>query len=313
MVMQFPAETNAQGAFVRQAYTFRERITADGSSGLPAEPGRYHLYVSLACPWAHRAIIVRRLLGLESTISMSVVDPIRDERGWAFRDGPGYSHDPINGFAFLSEAYLITDPAYTGRYTVPCLWDRDTRRLITNNFPDITIDFETQFRAYHRPDAPDLYPEPLRPEINTVNALVYEDVNNGVYKAGFATTQAAHEAAVDALFARLDWLEQRLARQRFLVGEQITEADIRLFTTLVRFDAVYYGHFKCNLRRLVDFPNLWSYARDLYQRPGFGETVDFDHIKRHYYMTHDQINPTRIVPKGPLVDWAAPHDRARLA
>ncbi len=312
MVMQFPAETNAQGAFVRQAYTFRERITADGSSGLPAEPGRYHLYVSLACPWAHRAIIVRRLLGLESTISMSVVDPIRDERGWAFRDGPGYSHDPINGFAFLSEAYLITDPAYTGRYTVPCLWDRDTRRLITNNFPDITIDFETQFRAYHRPDAPDLYPEPLRPEINTVNAQVYEDVNNGVYKAGFATTQAAHEAAVDALFARLDWLEQRLARQRFLVGEQITEADIRLFTTLVRFDAVYYGHFKCNLRRLVDFPNLWSYARDLYQRPGFGETVDFDHIKRHYYMTHDQINPTRIVPKGPLVDWAAPHDRARL-
>jgi putative glutathione S-transferase len=312
MVMQFPAETNAQGAFVRQAYTFRERITADGSSGLPAEPGRYHLYVSLACPWAHRAIIVRRLLGLESTISMSVVDPIRDERGWAFRDGPGYSHDPINGFAFLSEAYLITDPAYTGRYTVPCLWDRDTRRLITNNFPDITIDFETQFRAYHRPDAPDLYPEPLRPEINTVNAQVYEDVNNGVYKAGFATTQASHEAAVDALFARLDWLEQRLARQRFLVGEQITEADIRLFTTLVRFDAVYYGHFKCNLRRLVDFPNLWSYARDLYQRPGFGETVDFDHIKRHYYMTHDQINPTRIVPKGPLVDWAAPHDRARL-
>ena len=313
MVMQFPAETNAQGAFVRQAYTFRERITADGSSGFPAEPGRYHLYVSLACPWAHRAIIVRRLLGLEPTISMSIVDPIRDERGWAFRDGPGYSHDPINGFVFLSEAYLITDPAYIGRYTVPCLWDRVTRRLITNNFPDITIDFETQFRAYHRPDAPDLYPEPLRPEIDAVNALVYEDVNNGVYRAGFATSQAAYEAAVDVLFARLDWLEQRLGRQPFLVGEQITEADIRLFTTLLRFDAFYYGHFKCNLRRLVDFPNLWSYARDLYQRPGFGETVDFDHIKRHYYMTHDQINPTRIVPKGPLVDWAAPHDRARLA
>src|SRR5262245_3999971 len=313
MAVQFPAETNTQGAFVRQAYTFRERITADGSSGFPAEPGRYHLYVSLACPWAHRAIIARRLLGLESTISMSVVDPIRDERGWAFRDGPGYSRDPINDFAFLSEAYLISDPTYTGRYTVPCLWDRTTRRLISNNFPDITIDFETQFGAYKRPDAPDLYPEPLRPEIDAVNALVYEDVNNGVYKAGFATNQAAYEAAVEALFARLDWLEQRLARQRFLAGNQLTEADIRLFTTLVRFDAVYYGHFKCNLRRLVDFPNLWSYARDLYQRPGFGETVDFDHIKRHYYMTHDQINPTRIVPKGPPVDWAAPHDRARLA
>jgi putative glutathione S-transferase len=313
MAVQYPAETNAQGAFVRQAYTIRERITADGSSGFPAESGRYHLYVSLACPWAHRALIVRRLLGLESTISMSVVDPIRDERGWVFRDGPGHSRDPINDFAFLSEAYLITDPAYAGRYTVPCLWDRATRRLVTNNFADITIDFETQFRAYHRPDAPDLYPEPLRPEIDAVNALVYEDVNNGVYKAGFATTQAAYEAAVDALFARLDWLEQRLAHQRFLVGNQLTEADIRLFTTLVRFDAVYYGHFKCNLRRLVDFPKLWSYARDLYQRPGFGETVDFDHIKRHYYMTHDQINPTQIVPKGPLVDWAAPHDRARLA
>jgi putative glutathione S-transferase len=313
MAVQLPAETNSQGAFVRQAYTFRERITADGSSGFAAEPGRYHLYVSLACPWAHRAIIVRRLLGLESTISMSVVDPIRDERGWAFRDGPGYSRDPINDFAFLSEAYLITDPSYTGRYTVPCLWDRATGRLISNNFPDITIDFETQFQAYHRPDAPDLYPEPLRSEIDAINAVVYEDVNNGVYKAGFATTQATYAAAVDALFARLDWLEQRLAQQRFLIGEQLTEADIRLFTTLVRFDAVYYGHFKCNLRRLVDFPNLWSYARDLYQRPGFGETVDFDHIKRHYYMTHDQINPTRIVPKGPLVDWAAPHDRARLA
>jgi glutathionyl-hydroquinone reductase len=313
MAVQLPAETNSQGAFVRQAYTFFERITADGSSGFAAEPGRYHLYVSLACPWAHRAIIVRRLLGLESTISMSVVDPIRDERGWAFRDGPGHSRDPINDFAYLSEAYLITDPTYIGRYTVPCLWDRATQRLISNNFPDITIDFETQLQAYHRPDAPDLYPEPLRPEIDAINALVYEDVNNGVYKAGFATTQAPYEAAVDALFARLDWLEQRLGQQRFLVGGQLTEADIRLFTTLVRFDAVYYGHFKCNLRRLVDFPNLWSYARDLYQCPGFGETVDFDHIKRHYYMTHDQINPTRIVPKGPLVNWAAPHDRARLA
>ncbi|GAB4210394.1 MAG: glutathione S-transferase C-terminal domain-containing protein [Roseiflexaceae bacterium] len=309
---QFPAETSKDGAFVRQAYTIRDRITADGSSGFPAEAGRYHLYVSLACPWAHRAVIVRRLLGLEDVVSLSVVDPIRDERGWAFRDGPGHSADPVNGFGFLSEAYLRTDPHYTGRYTVPCLWDRASGRLVTNNYPDITIDFETQFTAFHKPGAPDLYPEPLRAEIDAVNALVYEDVNNGVYKAGFAATQAAYEAAVTALFDRLDWLEARLAGQRFLLGGQLTEADIRLFTTLVRFDSVYHGHFKCNLRRLVDYPNLWGYARDLFQRPGFGETVNFDHIKRHYYMTHDQLNPTRIVPKGPILDWDAPHGRAAL-
>ena len=313
LAAQVPAETNAAGAFVRQAYSIRDRITADGSSGFLAEPGRYHLYVSLACPWAHRAIIVRGLLGLETVISMSVVDPIRDQRGWAFRDGPGYSRDPINDFDFLSQAYLVTDPSFIGRYTVPCIWDRVAERLVTNNYPDITIDFETQFQAYHRPGAPDLYPEPLRPEIDEVNALIYEDVNNGVYKAGFATTQAAYETAVQVLFARLDWLEARLAQQRFLAGAQLTEADIRLFTTLVRFDAVYFGHFKCNLRRLLDYPHLWGYARDLYQRPGFGETVDFDQIKRHYYMTHDQINPSRIVPKGPLVDWNAPHERAALA
>jgi putative glutathione S-transferase len=310
---QFPSETNAKGAFVRQQYSIRDRITADGSSAFPAEPGRYHLYVSLACPWAHRAIIVRRLLGLEDVISMSVVDPIRDARGWAFRDGPGYSHDPVNGFAFLSEAYLRSDPDYTGRYTVPCIWDRVTGRLVTNNYPDITIDFETQFKKFQRPDAPDLYPDALRDEIDAVNAVIYEDVNNGVYKAGFAATQAAYEEAVDALFARLDWVEERLSRQRFLAGNRLTEADIRLFTTLARFDAVYYGHFKCNLRRLVDYPNLWNYARDLFQRPGFGDTVNFDHIKRHYYMTHDQLNPTRIVPKGPIMDWNAPHDRARFA
>jgi glutathionyl-hydroquinone reductase len=309
---QFPSETSTRGEFVRQRYTIRDRITADGSSGFPAEPGRYHLYVSLACPWAHRAVIVRRLLGLEETLSMSVVDPIRDERGWAFREGPGHGPDPVNGFRFLSEAYLRTDPEFTGRYTVPCLWDRKTVRLVTNNFPDITIDFETQFTAFHRPGAPDLYPEPLREEIDAVNAEVYRDVNNGVYRAGFATTQEAYEQAVETLFARLDRLEERLAGQRFLVGPQITEADIRLWTTLVRFDAVYVGHFKCNLRRLVDYPNLWGYARDLYARPGFGDTVNFDHIKRHYYMTHDQLNPSRIVPLGPLVDWTAPHGRDRL-
>jgi glutathionyl-hydroquinone reductase len=309
---QFPAETNNEGAFVRQRYSIRDRITADGSSGFPAEPARYHLYVSLACPWAHRSIIVRKLLGLEDVISMSVVDPVRDERGWAFREGPGHGPDPVCNFQFLSEAYLRTDPEYSGRYTVPCIWDRVTGRLVTNNYPDITIDLETQFTKYHRADAPQLYPEHLRAEIDAVNAVLYEDVNNGVYRAGFATRQQVYELAVDTLFARLDWLEERLTTHRYLVGTQLTEADIRLFTTLVRFDVVYVGHFKCNLRRLVDYPNLWGYARDLYQRRGFGETVNFDHIKRHYYMTHDRINPNRIVPKGPIVDWLVPHDRTRL-
>ena len=309
---QLPAETRADGTFVRQEYSIRDRISADGSSGFPPTAGRYHLYVSLACPWAHRAVIVRKLLGLEDVISLSVVDPIRDQRGWAFRDGPGYSHDPINGFQFLSEAYLLTDPSYTGRYTVPCLWDRVTKRLVTNNYPDITIDFETQFVAFQRADAPDLYPEHLRAEIDNLNALVYTDVNNGVYKTGFAATQTAYEAAFDGLFARLDWLEARLSGQRYLVGNRISEADVRLFTTLVRFDSVYYSHFKCNLRRLVDYPNLWAYTRDLYQQPGFGETVNIDQIKRHYYMTHEQLNLTRIVPKGPAIDWQAPHGRAAL-
>jgi putative glutathione S-transferase len=311
MIAQFPSETSADGAFVRQRYSIRDRITADGSSGYPAEAGRYHLYVSLACPWAQRAIIVRRLLGLEDAITMSVVDPIRDERGWAFRDGAGHGPDPVEGFQFLSEAYLRTDPSFTGRYTVPCLWDRVRRRLVTNNYPDITIDFETAFTAFHRAGAPDLYPERLRPEIDELNAVIYEDVNNGVYKAGFAATQTAYEAAVVPLFDRLDWLEDRLASRRFLAGDSITEADIRLFTTLVRFDAVYYVHFKCNLRRLVDYSNLWGYARDLYQHPGFGDTVNFDHIKRHYYLTHAQLNPSRIVPLGPVVDWQAPSGRDR--
>jgi putative glutathione S-transferase len=309
---QFPAETSASGAFVRQEYSIRDRVTADGSSGFKAEPGRYHLYVSLACPWAHRAIIARRLLGLDDVISLSVVDPVRDERGWAFRDGPGYSEDPVNGFHFLSEAYLATDPAYSGRYTVPCLWDRRTGRLVSNNFPDITVDFETQFTAFHKPGAPDLYPSALREQIDAINAVVYTDVNNGVYKCGFAGSQEAYEQAFDALFARLDWLEERLGGQRFLAGAQLTEADIRLFTTLARFDSVYYLHFKCNLRRLVDYPNLWGYARDLFQRPGFGDTTNFDHIKRHYYLTHPQINPSRLVPKGPAIDWLAPHGRESL-
>ncbi len=310
---QFPAETSTRGEFVRQEYSIRDRFSADGSTGFPAMAGRYHLYVSLACPWAHRSIIVRDLLGLHDTISLSVVDPIRDERGWAFRDGPGYSHDPVNGFQFLSEAYLATDPEYVGRYTVPCIWDRVTTRLVTNNFPDITIDFETQFTEFHRSGAPDLYPIHLRAEIDEVNELVYQDVNNGVYRCGFAANQEAYEAAFDVLFARLDWLEERLSRQRYLVGGQLTESDVRLWVTLARFDAVYVGHFKCNLRRLADYPNLWGYARDLYQRPGFGSTTNFDHIKRHYYCTHPQLNPSGIVPKGPEIDWLAPHDRDRLS
>ncbi len=301
---QLTKETSPGGAFVRQPNAFCDRITADGSSGYKAEPGRYHLYVSLACPWAHRSIIVRRLLGLEDVITMSVVDPIRDERGWAFRDGPGYSTDPVNGFSFLGDAYLATDPTFEGRYTVPALWDRVTHRIVSNDYPVLTTMIEESFAAFATLGV-DLYPQALRDEIDAVNAVVYDDVNNGVYKAGFAATQEAYEQAFDALFARLDWLEERLARQRFLVGERLTEADIRLFTTLVRFDAVYYVHFKCNLRRLVDYPHLWAYARDLYQTPGFGDTVDFDHIKRHYYMTHDRLNPGRIVPKGPAMDWLA--------
>lgn len=309
---QFSAETSSEGAFVRQRYTIRDRITADGSSGFPAAPGRYHLYVSYACPWAQRSMIVRRLLQLEDVISMSVVDPIRDDRGWAFRDGPGHTRDPVEGFSFLSEAYLATDPGYTGRFTVPCIWDRKTSRLVTNNFPDITIDLETQFGEWADPTF-DLYPEVLRPEIDEIAWLIYTDVNDGVYKAGFATSQAAYEEAFDALFARLDWLEDRLSRRRYLVGDTLTEADIRLYPTLARFDTVYVGHFKCNLRRLVDYPNLWAYARDLYSLPAFRDTTNFDHIKRHYYGTHPQLNPTGIVPKGPLVDWDASHDRARMS
>lgn len=309
---QFSAETSSEGAFVRQQYTIRDHITADGSSGFTAEPGRYHLYVSYACPWAQRSMIVRRLLQLEHVISLSVVDPIRDDRGWAFRDGPGYTKDPVEGFSFLSEAYLATDPNYTGRFTVPCIWDRGTKRLVSNNFPAITIDLETQFTQWADPTY-DLYPEALRTDIDEMSAVLYTDVNDGVYKAGFAVTQEAYEDAFDTLFTRLDWLEDRLAGQRYLMGDRLTEADIRLYPTLARFDAVYVGHFKCNLRRLIDYPNLWDYARDLYSLPAFRETTNFDHIKRHYYGTHSQLNPSRIVPKGPKLDWNRPHDRARLS
>ncbi len=292
----------SQGEFVRPGYPFRGRITADGSSGFPAEAGRYHLYISWACPWAHRTAIVRALLGLTEVVSLSAVDPVRDGRGWAFREGDGYSLDPVNGFALLREAYEATEPGYDGHISVPVLWDRQTGKIVSNNFPDITIDLDTQFGAWADP-AYDLYPERLRPQIDEINDLVYRTVNNGVYRSGFATTQEQYHLAVTELFGTLDQLEQRLSGQRYLVGNALTEADVRLWVTLARFDAVYYSHFKTNLRRLTDYRNLWAYARDLYAIPAFGGTTNFDQIKRHYYTTHPHLNPSRIVPDGPLTDW----------
>lgn len=303
-----PKEMDASGRFVRQPNAFTARITADGSSGYPAEPGRYHIYVAASCPWAHRSILTRRFLGLDDTISVSYVHPHRDERGWAFTEG---YEDPVNGFKFLSEAYHKTDPTFDGRYTVPTLWDRKTGRIVSNDYPDLALHVGQAFLSQARTPY-DLYPEHLRAEIDAINDIVFNDVNNGVYKAGFAITQAAYDEAVTALFARLDWLEDRLSRRRYLVGDRLTEADLRIFPTLVRFDVAYHGAFKCNLRRLIDYPNLWAYARDLYQRPGFGETVDFDAYRQGYYGIK-QINPTGIVPIGPRNDWTAPHGREALA
>ncbi len=308
---QFPDEQSDSGEFQRQEDRFRGWVTRDGSFGYPAAAGRYHLYVSLACPWAHRTIILRRLKGLEPVIGMTVVDPLRDERGWAFRDGPGYAHDPINGFHFLSEAYRATDPAYDDRVTVPVLWDKETRRVVSNSDDDILRMLNGEFAEFAT-NPYDFYPADLRGEIDALNATIYETVNNGVYRAGFASSQAAYEEAFHALFETLDALDARLATRRYLLGARQTEADWRLFPTLVRFDAVYHGHFKCNQRRIVDYPYLSGYLRDLYQQEGIADTVNFDHIKRHYYMTHDEINPTRIVPAGPLLDLAAPHHRAGL-
>jgi putative glutathione S-transferase len=267
------------------------------------------LYVSLACPWAHRAIIVRGLLGLEQVVSMSVVDPLRDERGWAFREGPGFTHDPINGFHFLSEAYHATDPNFDGRVTVPALWDKQTKRIVNNSEDDICRMFNDAFRGR---DHVDLFPADLEPEHAELAQFIYERVNNGVYRAGFADQQSAYDRAFRTLFAALDELESRLSTRRYLFGPRIVEADWRLFCTLVRFDAVYHGHFKCNLRRIVDYSNLQGYLCDLYQQPGIADTVNLDHIKRHYYYTHDDINPTRIVPLGPLLDLTRPHGRESL-
>lgn len=295
-----------EGAFVRNVYVFGDWISADGRSGYRAEPGRYTLYVQHACPWCHRVMIVRSLLGLEDALPVVVADPIRDERGWTF-----HSNDRRNGFTFLSEAYLATDPTFSGRFTVPSIWDPQSHRVVSNRFDDMTIMLETEFTDLQRTPV-DLYPAALRPEIDELNGRMYRMFNNGVYRAGFATTQASYEAAFDDVFAILDEMEARLARARYLVGNRLTEADVHAFPTLVRFDTVYAVHFKCNLRRIVDYPNLWAYTRDLYQRPAFGGTTRFDDIKRHYYMTHGHINPTRIVPKGPALDWAAPHGREAL-
>ena len=316
---QFGRESAPDGRFVRQPNRFTGRVTRDSQSPpgggpdahgrWPLEAGRYRLIWCRACPWSHRAVIVRGLLGLEGAISLGTVDPIRDERGWRFSLDPG-GRDPVLGIEFLAEAYLRTDPDFTGRVTVPALIDTVTGMVVSNDYPQLTLDFATEWRELHRPGAPDLYPEPLRAEMDELMAAMHRDVNDGVYRCGFATSQEAYEEAYRALFARLDELSERLTHRRYLMGEAITEADVRLFATLVRFDAVYHGHFKCNRNKLTEMPVLWAYARDLYQTPGFGDTVDFDHIKRHYYGTHGAINPNRIVPLGPdLSGWTTPHGR----
>ena len=305
------------GRFVRQDAQFRNWVTADGSpgpsgeGGFKAEPGRYRLYVSYACPWAHRTLIFRALKGLEGMIPVHSVHWLMRGDGWTFAEGPGVSPDP-GGAAFLHQVYTRAKPDYSGRVTVPVLWDDSTGRIVSNESSEIVCMLNSAFDGVGaRPG--DYYPAALRAEIDALNARIYDTVNNGVYKAGFATTQSAYEEALAPLFETLDWLEARLATRRYLCGDAVTEADWRLFTTLLRFDPVYVGHFKCNLRRIVDYPNLWAYTRELYQWPGVADTVHMDHIKRHYYESHGTINPSGVVPKGPLVDFAEPHGRERLA
>jgi glutathionyl-hydroquinone reductase len=284
----------------------------DPRADWPVEAGRYRLAVARACPWANRAIIVRRLLGLEDAISMAVAGPTHDADSWTFDLDPG-EVDPVLGIPRLKDAYEAAFPGYTKGITVPAMVDVPTGKVVTNDYPVLTLDLSTQWRDHHRAGAPDLYPEERRDEIDEVMELVYEDVNDGVYRCGFAGKQASYERAYQQLFERLDWLEERLTDQRYLVGDTITEADVRLFTTLVRFDPVYHGHFKCNRNKLNELPALWAYARDLFQTPGFGDTIDFEHIKSHYYEVHLDINPTGIVPAGPVLDgWAAPHGREAL-
>jgi putative glutathione S-transferase len=305
------------GRFVRKDAAFRNWVSADGApgptgaGGFAAQAGRYHLYVSLACPWAHRTLIVRALKGLESMIDVSVVHWLMLENGWTFADGPGVVSDNVNHATLLHQVYTAADPHYSGRVTVPILWDKQRATIVNNESSEIIRMLNSAFDNLGAQPG-DFYPAPLRAQIDAINARVYDTLNNGVYKAGFATTQQAYEEAVTPLFETLDWLDAQLATQRYLTGAQLTEADIRLFTTLIRFDAVYVGHFKCNLRRIADYPNLAAYTRDIYQLPGIAQTVDFMHIKRHYYESHRGINPTGIVPLGPVQDFSAPHDRARL-
>lgn len=296
---QLPKEQGKDGSFERQEDAFAQWVKADGSSEFLPEPDRYHLYVSFACPWAHRIIIARSLLGLEDAIGMTVVDPVRnDEDGWAFRDGDGYSEDPINGFKLLKEAYLQTDPIYNQRVTVPVLWDKKTNRIVSNNDDDLLRMLPQEFKVLAKTPI-DLCPVDLAEEIDTWNELIYEKVNNGVYRAGFATKQSAYEDAVSSLFETLDRIESHLKGKQFMMGERMTETDIRLFVTLIRFDAVYVGHFKCNIRRVFDYPNLLKFTKKMAHHPSIAPTINMDHIKRHYYYTHDDINPTRIVPVGP--------------
>ena len=305
------------GHFERKASSFRNWVTADGAAGpsgeagFKAESGRYHLYVSLACPWAHRTLIMRALKGLENMISVSVVNWLMREEGWTFAEGPGVVPDRVNGAQRLYEVYVKADPNYSGRVTVPVLWDREKRTIVNNESADIIRMLNSAFDHLGAKEG-DYYPEDLRSEIDGLNAKIYDTVNNGVYKAGFATTQEAYEAGLRPIFETLDLLEARLQDKRYLTGSRLTEADIRLFTTLVRFDAVYFGHFKCNIRRLADYPNLGAYLRDLYQIPGIADTVNLQHIKRHYYESHRTINPTGIVPVGPILNLERPHGRAHL-
>lgn len=306
-----------KGHFQRSASQFRNFVTADGAAGptgkggFKAEAGRYHLYVSLACPWAHRTLIFRKLKGLEDLISVSVVDPLMLENGWEFHERDGATADHLFGSDFLWQVYTKADPAYSGRVTVPVLWDKQTGTIVSNESADIIRMLNSAFDGLTGNHL-DFYPEPLRPAIDALNARIYDGVNNGVYKAGFATTQAAYEESVTALFTMLDELEARLATSRYLMGPALTEADWRLFTTLVRFDPVYVGHFKCNIRRIADYPALQAYLKSLYQWPGIEETVNFRHIKDHYYRSHRTINPTGIVPVGPVLDLSGPHGREVL-
>lgn len=304
----------SDGKFIRQASAFRNWITPNGEPGITgkggfkAEPERYHLYVSLACPWAHRTLIFRKLKALENLISVSVVNWYMGEEGWTFEPAPGVIPDRLFNAQYLHQIYTKVDPQYTGRVTVPVLWDKKTNTIVNNESSEIIRIFNSAFDGIGA-KAGDYYPSPLRTEIDSLNDRIYHNINNGVYKCGFATTQSAYEEALTPLFNTLDYLEKILSQQKYLIGNQTTEADWRLFTTLIRFDAVYVGHFKCNLRRIVDYPNLWGYLRDLYQKEGIAETVDFNHIKKHYYQSHPTINPTGIVPVGPSLDLTSPHHR----